>query len=56
MIWQTLEAKRYSLPDFWSGEFKGLKSCVVSCFAVIVDQSRISLFELKEKMQTKTII
>ena len=23
MIWQTLEAKRYSLPDFWSGEFKG---------------------------------
>ena len=23
MIWQTLETRRYSLPDFWSGEFKG---------------------------------
>ena len=23
MMWQTLEAKQYSLPDFWSGEFKG---------------------------------
>ena len=22
MIWQTLETRRYSLPDFWSGEFK----------------------------------
>ena len=23
MIWQTLESRRYSLPNFWSGEFKG---------------------------------